>query len=77
MGNSDEHFQSRRKLMGGIGVGLLAAAVHSPAAFAQKNEKTKDTNEVKPLQDPTTLYPKPPFESWTAMICYRGIYVSF
>ena len=44
--------------MSGIGVSILAAAVNTPA-FAQ----TDHSNDIpKPLQDPTTLYPKPSFE---------------
>jgi len=48
---------SRRKLLGGLGAGLAAAAVAPilPAAAAPGPT-------AAPLQDPTTKYPRPPFK---------------
>ena len=47
-------FLSRRQMVGGIGAGIAAAAV--APALAQNTPAT-----AQPLQDPTTKYPKPPF----------------
>ena len=47
-------FISRRQIVGGIGAGIAAATV--APAMAQNTSAT-----AQPLQDPTTKYPKPPF----------------
>ncbi|MDB5359840.1 MAG: NAD(P)-dependent oxidoreductase [Rhodospirillales bacterium] len=49
---------SRRQMVGGMGVGLVAATA-APPALAQ-NGATKPT--AAPLQDPQTKYPKPPYK---------------
>ncbi len=51
---------NRRKVIGGIGAGLAAAAV-APVLSAQGASQPAALTPV-PLQDPTTKYPKPPFK---------------
>jgi NAD(P)-dependent dehydrogenase (short-subunit alcohol dehydrogenase family) len=53
----DEHNISRRKLLGGLGVSLAAAAV-APIMSAE----AAPGPTAAPLQDPTTKYPRPPFK---------------
>ena len=50
---------SRRQVVGGVGLGLAAAADAAPA-FAQS---TPAAAVAQPLQDPLSKYPKPPFKS--------------
>lgn len=47
---------SRRRLVGGLGAGIVTAAAASTSAFAQGSEAT-----AQPVQNPTTKYPRPPF----------------
>jgi NAD(P)-dependent dehydrogenase (short-subunit alcohol dehydrogenase family) len=49
---------SRRQIVGGAGLGL-AATVATPAAA----QNSASVPAAKPLQDPTTKYPRPPFKS--------------
>ena len=49
---------SRRQIVGSAGLGL-AAAVATPAAA----QNSASMPASKPLQDPTTKYPRPPFKS--------------
>ncbi len=49
---------TRRQMVGGVGAGLIAAA--APALEAESALKASPTAEG--LQDPTTRYPRPPFE---------------
>ncbi len=51
---------NRRKAISGLGVGLAAAAV-TPAFAGNKNVNSSNTG-IPDLQDPTTKYPKPPFD---------------
>jgi len=53
----DEHNISRRKLLGGLGASLAAAAV-APIMSAE----AAPGPTAAPLQDPTTKYPRPPFK---------------
>jgi len=53
----EENNISRRKLLGGLGAGLAAAAV-SPILSAE----AAPGPTAAPLQDPTTKYPRPPFK---------------
>jgi NAD(P)-dependent dehydrogenase (short-subunit alcohol dehydrogenase family) len=48
---------SRRKVIGGIGSGLAAAA--AAPAFGQT---TTATSTAQPVEDPTSKYPKPPYK---------------
>jgi len=57
---SEENKISRRKIIGGLGAGL-AAAVVAPLFSAQASPHKEDFLPEK-LQDPTTKYPKPPFQ---------------
>ena len=51
---------SRRKIMSGAGIGLAVAA--AAPAFAQSAAPVApEPAAAKPLQDPTTKYPKPPY----------------
>jgi len=48
---------SRRQVIGGIGSGIVAAAAAAPA-FGQN---TTAASTAQPFQDPTSKYPKPPY----------------
>jgi NAD(P)-dependent dehydrogenase (short-subunit alcohol dehydrogenase family) len=48
---------SRRRIVGGAGLGLAAMAAAAPAAA----QTAASTAVPKPLQDPTTKYPRPPY----------------
>lgn len=50
---------SRRGVVGGAGAGMLGVAAAAAPAFAKDAQTMTD---VAPLQDPTSKYPKPPFE---------------
>lgn len=52
---------NRRQMIGGIGAGIITAAVNPMKAFAAE-EKTVQ-RKAQPLEDPTKKYPKPPFKS--------------
>ena len=51
---------SRRKLVGGLGVGLAAAAIPT---FAQSAPQTTSGATNQPVEDPTTKFPKPPYDT--------------
>ena len=51
---------ARRKVIAGIGAGLPAMAVNP--AFADQNNPYSGAASPQDLEDPTTKYPKPPFE---------------
>ncbi|WCT10621.1 SDR family oxidoreductase [Mucilaginibacter jinjuensis] len=57
---TEENKTMRRQIIGGLGAGI-AAAVAAPVLSAQAEPHTERT-AVLDLQDPTTKYPKPPFE---------------
>lgn len=50
---------SRRGVVGGAGAGMLGVAAAAAPAFAKDAQTMTDD---APLQDPTSKYPKPPFE---------------
>ncbi|WP_430624908.1 SDR family oxidoreductase [Rhodopseudomonas sp. P1] len=50
---------SRRGVVGGAGAGMLGVAAATAPAFAKDAQTMTD---AAPLQDPTSKYPKPPFE---------------
>jgi hypothetical protein len=50
---------TRRKVIGGVGVGLAAMAINP--AIASKEKATIEIPDGQELQDPTTKYPNPPF----------------
>jgi NAD(P)-dependent dehydrogenase (short-subunit alcohol dehydrogenase family) len=55
---------SRRQVMGRLGAGIAAAAVAPAIAFgADGAEHASAPLAAQPLQDPTKLYPRPPFPS--------------
>jgi len=56
---NDVNTISRRKAIAGLGAGMAVAAV-APILGAEGAPKPEPAT---PLQDPTTKYPKPPFES--------------
>src|SRR4051812_2881216 len=58
---NEEYKITRRKVLGGLGIGLATVAV-SPT-IAAPTEQTNNTNPHQGLEDPTTKYPKPPFKS--------------
>jgi NAD(P)-dependent dehydrogenase (short-subunit alcohol dehydrogenase family) len=55
--NTTKHL-FRRQVVGGIGAGIAAAAAATATAHSQSGPAT-----AQPLEDPTTKYPRPPFES--------------
>lgn len=57
MGTNEDNPLSRRQMVGGVGIGLAAAA--GTPAFAQGPGSSP---APQPLQDPTTKYPRPPFK---------------
>jgi NAD(P)-dependent dehydrogenase (short-subunit alcohol dehydrogenase family) len=56
-----ENKLSRREVLTGLGATLALAAVSPLGAVAQQ-KKTTDSSPAEGLIDPTTRYPKPPFE---------------
>ncbi len=57
---NEENKMSRRQVIGGLGAGLAVAAV-SPV-FGAGNSLRAEKSAADALQDPTTKYPKPPFD---------------
>jgi len=57
----EQNKMTRRQVVTGLGVTLAAAAV-SPALAATSGHSKVATGPAK-IQDPTTMYPKPPFKS--------------
>jgi NAD(P)-dependent dehydrogenase (short-subunit alcohol dehydrogenase family) len=55
--SDDTTFISRRNLVGAAGTGLAVAAAGSSAGA-----QTAATSTAQPMTDPTTKYPRPPFE---------------
>jgi NAD(P)-dependent dehydrogenase (short-subunit alcohol dehydrogenase family) len=55
--NTTKHL-FRRQVVGGIGAGIAAAAAATATAHSQSGSAT-----AQPLENPTTKYPRPPFES--------------
>ena len=53
----NENPLSRRQIVGGAGLGLAAMAAASPASA----QAAAPAAVAKPLQDPTTKYPRPPY----------------
>ncbi|MGI3903415.1 MAG: SDR family oxidoreductase [Janthinobacterium lividum] len=53
----NENPLSRRQIVGGAGLGLAAMAAATPASA----QATPPAMVAKPLQDPTTKYPRPPY----------------
>ncbi len=51
---------SRREVITGLGVGLAAMAINP--VLANQKDQTKNSNQYMDLQDPTSKYPKPPFD---------------
>jgi len=58
---SEEEKISRRKVIGGLGIGLASLA--TAQVFAAPGVQHKDAPGGPALEDPTTKYPKPPFKS--------------
>jgi NAD(P)-dependent dehydrogenase (short-subunit alcohol dehydrogenase family) len=56
-----ETFIGRRKMIGGLGAGLVTLAVPGVASASQK--QNEHTSSSQALEDPTSKYPKPPFKS--------------
>ena len=53
---------TRREAICKVGTGLLAAAIAAKASSAASAAGPAKAGDAEPLQDPTTKYPKPPFE---------------
>ena len=58
---NEENSITRRRVIGGLGAGLAAAAVSR--AFAVEATSKEEVMTPEKLQDPTSKYPKPPFKS--------------
>src|SRR5436305_5672144 len=56
----EENKINRRKAIAGIGAGLATMSVIP--AFADKNEGYSEFSAPENMEDPTTKYPKPPFQ---------------
>jgi NAD(P)-dependent dehydrogenase (short-subunit alcohol dehydrogenase family) len=56
-----ETFIGRRKMIGGLGAGLVTLAVPGVASASRK--QSEHTSSSQALEDPTNKYPKPPFKS--------------
>jgi NAD(P)-dependent dehydrogenase (short-subunit alcohol dehydrogenase family) len=52
---------TRREVVGGLGAGLAAAAITPTFAAGKTMESSSLSRAPQGLQDPTALYPKPPF----------------
>lgn len=67
----DETKISRRKVIGGLGAGLAAAAV-APVVGVASPLAGDSTAAALPLEDPTTKYPRPPFrvqdQPWPGLV---------
>lgn len=61
MSDDDSKTLTRRQVMGGMGVGLAAMSVASPV-LAKSAAAPRASAAPQPLEDPTTKYPRPPFE---------------
>jgi NAD(P)-dependent dehydrogenase (short-subunit alcohol dehydrogenase family) len=59
--SGDENALSRRRIVGGAGLGLAAIAAAAPATA----QDATATTAPKPLQDPATKYPRPPYPRQT------------
>jgi NAD(P)-dependent dehydrogenase (short-subunit alcohol dehydrogenase family) len=57
---NEENKIPRRKVIAGIGVGLASMATNP--VFANRQDSNSESNPPQNLEDPTTKYPKPPFE---------------
>jgi NAD(P)-dependent dehydrogenase (short-subunit alcohol dehydrogenase family) len=58
---NNEHHLNRRQVIGGIGSGLAAGMMATPVLAA--SEGTSTHAAPAPLVDPTTKFPKPPFNT--------------
>src|ERR1700761_7463156 len=54
---------SRRQVISGLGTGLVA--VTAPRIFAAEGSTKQEIPVAEKLQDPTSKYPKPPFNGQT------------
>jgi hypothetical protein len=57
---SEEKRIGRRRMIGGLGMSLVAAT--APQAFAADQSNERQSSSFEKLQDPTTKCPKPPFK---------------
>ena len=62
MSNFRQKQLSRRQVVGGIGAGLASLAASSGPALAQSARLGAVESTAEPVEDPTTKYPKPPFQ---------------
>jgi NAD(P)-dependent dehydrogenase (short-subunit alcohol dehydrogenase family) len=60
MANTENRHLLRRQVTGVAGIGLVAAVVVS--AFPASAQVTNSARNTRPMVDPTTKYPRPPFE---------------
>ena len=62
MNDQDDEHPSRRAAISGLGAGLVTAVIAGSAKSASADSAQKTATPAQPLIDPTTQYPKPPFE---------------
>jgi NAD(P)-dependent dehydrogenase (short-subunit alcohol dehydrogenase family) len=62
---SQDASMTRRHMVGGASLGLAGLAASATPSLAQDKAQDKAATAPKPLQDPTTQYPQPPFKRQT------------
>ncbi|HEY3809179.1 MAG TPA: hypothetical protein VGL50_04500, partial [Steroidobacteraceae bacterium] len=63
MDQDERNALSRRRVVGGLGIGMAVAA--AGPAHAQEQRKPSDHNSEPIMDDPRSKYPKPPFKKQT------------
>jgi NAD(P)-dependent dehydrogenase (short-subunit alcohol dehydrogenase family) len=63
MDQDERNALSRRRVVGGLGIGMAVAA--TGPAHAQEQRKPSDRNSEPIMDDPRSKYPKPPFKKQT------------
>jgi NAD(P)-dependent dehydrogenase (short-subunit alcohol dehydrogenase family) len=63
MDQDERNALSRRRVVGGLGIGMAVAA--AGPAHAQDQRKPSDRNSEPIMDDPRSKYPKPPFKKQT------------
>jgi NAD(P)-dependent dehydrogenase (short-subunit alcohol dehydrogenase family) len=61
--SSEKNSLSRRELVTGLGAGIAGAAVATALPAAAEPARTNCEPTVAPFVDPTTKYPKPPYDT--------------
>ncbi|HEY4289934.1 MAG TPA: SDR family oxidoreductase [Puia sp.] len=59
--NTETKNLTRRQAVGGLGAGIAALTLSPVLTFAAPTDATSSSGATTPLEDPTTKYPRPPF----------------